>query len=360
MARKTLGYVQLEWNCPRCGSKNLGAEKTCLSCGGPQPDDVQFQQAQGQELITGEAAEEIAKKSADIHCGFCGTRNPADAQVCSQCGGDLAEGARRLAGQVLGAHSDQPAPQTACPNCGQPNPAAALKCAACGASLAVTTPAAAAAPAAARKPMKLGPLAIILGIAGIGLLVVLCLALAGVFGGGQDLTGTVQSVGWTVSVPVEAYQQVTRSDWRSNVPAGASLGQCEYRYAYLSDEPQAVSTEVCGTPYTVDQGTGFGEVVQDCSYRVYEEYCSFSVTDWVVIDTAVLEGSDYSPRLPSIPENQRMGKVSETYTIVFSTTDGTMTYTTSNLSLFQQAQIGSRWKISTHAFGGIRSIEPAQ
>ncbi len=358
MARKTLGYVQLEWNCPRCGSKNPGPQKTCLSCGGPQPDDVQFQQAQGQELITGEPAEEIAKKSADIHCGFCGTRNPADAQVCSQCGGDLAEGARRQAGQVLGAHSPQAAPQIACPNCGQPNPASALKCATCGASLAVSAPAPAA--STARQPVKLGPLVIILGIVGIGLLVILCLALTGVFGGGEELTGTVQSVNWTVSVPIEAYQQVTRSDWRSSVPAGAALGECEYRYAYLSDEPQAVSTEVCGTPYTVDQGTGYGEVVQDCSYRVYEEYCSYSITDWVVVDTVVLQGSDTNPRLPNIPAGQRMGEGSETYTIVFSTTDGPKTYTTSNLGLFQQAQIGSRWKLVTNAFGAIRSIEPAQ
>jgi ribosomal protein L40E len=358
MARKSLGYVQLEWTCPRCGGKNPGPQKTCLSCGGPQPDDVQFQQSQGQEMVTGEAAEEIAKKSADIHCGFCGTRNPSDAVVCSQCGGNLEEGAKRAAGQVLGAFKDEPVPEINCPNCNQPNPASALNCANCGASLAITPPAPVQVPA--QKPAKRGPLAILFAIFGIGLLVGLCLLVISLLSGGDDLTGTVQSVNWSVSVPIEAYQPVTRSDWKKNIPGGVDLGSCEYRYSYTSDEPEVVATEVCGTPYTVDQGTGFGEVVQDCSYRVYEEVCSYTVTDWVVISTSRLEGSDLQPRLPQLMEGQRFGDGTETYAIVFSTEDGSKTFTTSDLGLFQQAQIGSRWKLTTNALGGIRSIEPAR
>ncbi len=40
----------------------------------------------------------IASAGADIHCGFCGTRNPATATICSQCGADLKEGKARQAG----------------------------------------------------------------------------------------------------------------------------------------------------------------------------------------------------------------------------------------------------------------------
>ena len=53
MAQESLGFVKLEWTCPKCGSRNPGPEKTCLGCGAPQPQDVKFEQAETQVLITG-------------------------------------------------------------------------------------------------------------------------------------------------------------------------------------------------------------------------------------------------------------------------------------------------------------------
>ncbi len=49
MPQETLGYVKLEWTCPKCRTRNPGTEKTCVSCGAPQPQEVQFEQAQGQQ-----------------------------------------------------------------------------------------------------------------------------------------------------------------------------------------------------------------------------------------------------------------------------------------------------------------------
>ena len=43
MARKDLGFVELEWTCPNCKTRNPGLTKTCQSCGSPQPADVEFQ-----------------------------------------------------------------------------------------------------------------------------------------------------------------------------------------------------------------------------------------------------------------------------------------------------------------------------
>jgi hypothetical protein len=40
-------------------------------------------------MVTDEKAVQAAQAGADIHCAFCGTRNPATAKVCSQCGADL-------------------------------------------------------------------------------------------------------------------------------------------------------------------------------------------------------------------------------------------------------------------------------
>ena len=45
MAKKTLGYEELQWTCPSCGGINPGPQNTCGSCGAPQPDDVKFEQA---------------------------------------------------------------------------------------------------------------------------------------------------------------------------------------------------------------------------------------------------------------------------------------------------------------------------
>jgi ribosomal protein L40E len=95
MVKKTVGYVELEWVCPNCEARNRGTRKVCTSCGAAQPDDVEFIQAAEEKLITDEAELAKAKAAPDIHCGYCGARNPSTAEKCSQCGGDLAAGAAR-------------------------------------------------------------------------------------------------------------------------------------------------------------------------------------------------------------------------------------------------------------------------
>ena len=150
MPKETLGYVKLEWTCPKCNNRNPGPEKTCLSCGAPQPQDVQFVQAEQQELSQDEVLKKTAEAGADIHCAFCGTRNPAGASICSQCGADLKTGTRREAGRVVGAFKAGPAKQITCPSCGTMNPETALKCTQCGAQLQLK-PAAAVATTSGRR-----------------------------------------------------------------------------------------------------------------------------------------------------------------------------------------------------------------
>ncbi len=94
MARKTIGYSELEWICPNCNMRNSGIQKNCQSCGSPQPEDVRFVPALKQEILQDEEKISAARAGADIHCGFCGTRNPATAKTCSQCGADLTAGER--------------------------------------------------------------------------------------------------------------------------------------------------------------------------------------------------------------------------------------------------------------------------
>lgn len=203
---------------------------------------------------------------------------------------------------------------------------------------------------------------IIVGAAVLIGLIIGCLALSGLLTKSEQVVGTVQDVAWQTTVLIEAYQPVERGGWKDEIPSGVDLGACEYRYAYTSDQPQPVATEVCGTPYTVDQGSGYGEVVQDCTYAVYAEYCSYTVQEWMVVDQAVVQGSDLSPRLaqPALGDNQRLGQASQEYSITFATDQGIFTYTTTDLDVFRQAAIGSQWNLAISGAGRIVSAEPAR
>jgi hypothetical protein len=85
--RRTLGYVQNEWTCPNCSTRNKGGVKTCENCVAPQPENIQFELPSEQKFVKDEAAIKAAQAGADIHCGFCGTRNPATAETCSNTAG---------------------------------------------------------------------------------------------------------------------------------------------------------------------------------------------------------------------------------------------------------------------------------
>ena len=123
MTKKSLGYVELEWTCPNCGAKNLGMAKLCRGCGAAQPAHIEFEQAAEEKLIEDEAKLAQAAAGPDVHCAYCGARNPAGSATCQRCGGDLTGAGARGTGQVLGAHRAGPAAPVRCPACGNENPA---------------------------------------------------------------------------------------------------------------------------------------------------------------------------------------------------------------------------------------------
>src|SRR4030042_4672816 len=98
MARRTRRYVQLEGVCPNCNTRNPGPKTSCTSCGPPQPENVQFQRAVDEKLLSDEETLQAAQAGADYICPYCGTRNAGAAKVCIQCGGDLVEAKRRASG----------------------------------------------------------------------------------------------------------------------------------------------------------------------------------------------------------------------------------------------------------------------
>ena len=271
----------------------------------------------------------MAKAGPDIHCPYCGTRNPNRAKLCSHCGGDLSMGGKaRKAGVKVGSAAEEES----------------------------SPPAEGAQPK--KKPSRalviFGIIAVIACLAGFIVLMILLLKT-------DELTGQVTDVAWERSVAVEAFQVVTDQTWWDEVPEGAEVLTCTQAYRYTSDEVQPNATEVCGTPYVEDTGTGVGELVQDCTYEVYDDYCEYEAMLWVVIDTAVESGDDLDPIWPSpaLSSEQRLGERIENYTITFSADGDEYTYETTDSGLFLQAEPGSTWILKVNQFNAVQSIEPA-
>ncbi len=361
MTKKTLGYVHLEWTCPNCQTRNPGPNSYCTGCGAPQPQDVEFEQAAEEKLVTD--AEEIARAQAgpDVHCPYCNSRNPGNAKFCGACGGDLTEALARERGRVLGAHRDKAAEDLTCPSCGTANPATNRSCSNCGARLdQIPTPTAAPVePPLAPRPRKWLPIAALLG--GGALCAVAAIALFALVIKTDQQTAQVSAVRWERSIPIEALALIEREDWYDQIPADAEVGSCRSEHRYTSDEPTSDSIEVCGTPYTVDTGSGFGEVVQDCVYEVYDDWCTYSAMDWQSFDVITLSGTDLQPRWPEIAlaDDQRAGEPTEEYEVTFLTDGETYTYAVEDASEFGQFAPGSAWILNVNALGGVASVEPA-
>lgn len=349
--RRTIGYIQNEWTCPNCGTRNKGSAETCENCGAPQPENVQFELPAERKLVTDQEAVKAAKAGADIHCGFCGTRNPATAETCSQCGANLKEGTARQAGRIM----QTPPAQSKiikCDNCGIDNPGSNAVCSNCGSPLpkpaAALAPAASAGvnvgkPGAAKKPNWLV-------IGGIGAFLALCCIVLAVlfFLPTSSVDATVVDVHWQTSVPVQEIRAVSYSNEAGSPPADAYNVSCR-------DE----SRDVC-EQRTIDRGNGYSEVVEEC-YPVTDQYCSYTVDEWTTIQTYTLDGHSLQPIYdsPSLASDQRLGSESAELTVIFSTENGGQeTYSPQTISEFQQFTLGSHWSLKTNPLGGIVDIQP--
>ena len=362
MAKKTVGFVYLEWECPACGTRNKGTDKFCRNCGAVQPKDVKFEQVAQTTLIEDEKVIAQAKAGPDIICSYCGASNLATSTYCSQCGAKLSEGTARESGAIIGAFQQGPVPDVICSYCGATNPGTALNCFQCGAAL--PRPGQPARPEAKPKEKrpssrKSGTSRFVL-LAVLGLVVVSCIALVVFSSRTEEVVGEVQAVSWEYTVAVEALQPVEDEDWRDRIPDDAEILSCRQEVRQVLPQPAPNAVEVCGTPYTVDTGTGVGEVVQDCEYQVYDDVCSFTVLAWREFDLVSLMGDDYEPQWPNptLAEDQREGESRESYEVVFNADGRSYTYNPDSLSEYGRFEEGSRWILQVNSFNNVVSVEP--
>ena len=352
--RRTLGYIQNEWTCPNCDTRNKGSAKTCENCGAPQPENVKFELPSERKFVTDDEAIRAAQAGADIHCPFCGTRNPATAKTCSQCGGDLVEGKAREAGRVMQVPPVTQQPKIIkCDNCGTDNPSSNSLCSNCGSPLPkVLAPGIA---PQARTPVGASTLAapkktnwrLIGGI--LAAVALCCIAIGALFlFPSRSVQATVVDVRWQTSVPLQEIRAVDYSNEAGSPPSDAYNVSCR-------DESQ----EVC-EQRTVDRGNGYSEVVEECHTET-QQYCSYTVDEWTTIQTYTLDGNDVFPVYedPSITSGQRLGQESEELTVTFTTPDGEQeTYSPGSVSEFQQFTVGSTWTLKMNALGGVVGVEP--
>lgn len=361
MAKKTLGHIELEWTCPACGARNPGSSRTCKACGLAMPEDMAFEVGAGQPLDT--SADTAARVGAgpDIHCPYCGARNPGDATACGQCGGDLSEGARREAGAVLGAYESGPPPDVTCPNCGASNPGTATSCSQCGGPLRrpqATPPAPGTGSPAEGKRRRLALPVIVL---------IVLLACAGMWVLIRTLSrstatmGTVTATEWIYTIEMEQLGPVEHEAWHDEVPAGGRLIECSSKARRTVDEPVPGATEVCGTPYVEDTGTGQGRVVQDCRYQVPEDWCRYTTQEWIAAGEEVASGDDMNPHWPAAATRagRRERDRTETYRVVFEADGSQPVYRPGSLDEFRRFVPGSRWEIEVNRLGGVVAVEPA-
>lgn len=355
MAKKQVGFVELEWVCPVCTSRNPGPQKTCINCGAAQPENVQFEAPAHAELLKEESVAAKVKAGPDVHCPYCDARNPGDAKLCVQCGASLEGTSQREAGAVVGAYQAGPAAPLRCAVCGGENASTAQNCINCGAPL---RKASAAQPVPV--PTQDGGLAWLWIVAAALFLLLIVGAFLYVSSQSSRMTATAQEARWARTIEVMGLVPVRRQAWRDEVPADAALQSCQPERRFTQDEPAPGAVEVCGTPYTVDTGTGYGQVVQDCQYQIYEEMCTYTTLQWTPVEPLRLEGVGIDPQWPMLTgrADLREGRRSERLTCTVVVDGAQYTFPVSDFDLYQRCQPGSRWTIEVNTFGNVTSAEP--
>ncbi len=362
---KQVGYVELEWTCPTCGTRSGGRTMVCPGCGAPQPANAKFE-APTQGKVVGlddpEAAQVKARVAAgpDVQCPFCGARNAATAGACVQCHAPLQGATARAAGANLGALATDAPAEVSCHVCGAKNTGAAHMCAKCGAPLQQRAGAAQGMPqpVAAKRGF-----AAVWWIWALGALLVVGIGLfAWLSSRSSDLTAVVTGGEWERSIEVLGFVPVEQRAWRSDVPDGATLLACSDELFETLDEAVPGAVEVCGTPYTVDTGTGYGNVVQDCEYQVFAPRCTYTSNAWVVVDTLTASGDDLLPQWPLLAraadgEDRKEGERSESFHCTAQVDGDSYTFRLSSEN-YAYCVPQSRWRVEVNGLGAVVDATP--
>jgi len=114
MTQETLGYVELEWTCKRCGIR-IPARKRCAAAAARQwrlwiNSSCRRNKHSPSSRNSGRKCDQPGRALPLLR-----HTQPASAKTCMQCQAKLDEAAARPAGQVLGSLQTGPVPEQPCP-----------------------------------------------------------------------------------------------------------------------------------------------------------------------------------------------------------------------------------------------------
>ena len=313
MSKMVMGY----WDCPVCGNQGIaGNIMNCPSCGRAR-GDVKFYmkgvaeneiREAGQtgdiEYLSEQQAQEIGK-NPDWYCSFCNSLNKDNAAFCQNCGASRESSESNYFDQLKKRQEAEAAEKAA-----QPQSQSAVRT-----------------KSSSKKPLLI--------------LVIVALALVGLFTylNGNTTAGNllVTDIGWSRSIPVEAYQEFREEGWA--IPQGGTEIKSERRihhYDQVLDHYEDVevqrSRQVLDhyeTYYTYsDNGNGSFEQIEHerpvyeteyytetesrpvyVSVPRYATWYVYSIWRWAQTRTERSGGTDHEAAWPemNLGENEREG-----------------------------------------------------
>jgi hypothetical protein len=307
MSKRTedLGTYQMLWDCPYCGTeKLLGLDhRHCPGCGSPQDPERRYFPSEEDKVLV----QDHRYTGADRVCGACETPMPTAAEFCTSCGSPMTEAAaaKTRKDKVLAegeatvdsakAARDEFAGKTDTPKMAPP----------------------------VQKSGK----GKFIGVAVLLLLIVVCGFGAVMMFWTKDAPVKVIGHTWERTITVENYESVRESDWKEDVPSGATDVSCKKE---KRGSKKVKDGETCKTRKK-DQGDGTYKEVKECEpkYRsepTYDQKCSYKVKKWTDGKTHRASGTTKdSVKWPSVKTSgskQREGKKTETYTLKLSEVSG--------------------------------------
>jgi len=138
------------------------------------------------------------------------------------------------------------------------------------------------------------------------------------------------------------------------------LGSCTQKLYETSDDYVSDAVEVCGTEFVEDTGTGHGEVVQECVYEVYSDWCEYTVNDWQEVTSVTATGHDADPYWPEpvLESDQRRGAEQESFEVTFTSSEGQHNFEPETATEFMRFDMGSSWTLVLNKLGGLVSVKP--
>lgn len=332
--------IEGKWDCQHCGTKGIGGlTKTCPNCGKPVGVNQKY-------YLDKEDAKEVdasyETKGEDWLCSYCGSYNPADKDVCSNCNAPREEGENYF---KANAKKEEPA----------------------------------------RTPKKRGfskRLGIFLGVLAAVLVLIIALAVP------RSTMITVDSKSWERSIQIQEYMTVQESDW--SLPEGGRLdhtGNEIHHYDQVLDHYEEVpvtKSRVVQDGYithtrTVDNGNGTftEETYETPNYRTeyYTEYESqpvyvsvpvfmtryyYDIDKWIDTRTADSSGEDDDVFWPetNLKDKEREGEKTERYQISFVDDKGRQVLTKEcTYESYMKLHAGDKVSAERNQFGAILNVD---